>query len=134
MHGKTDALEQEIDIHLDSAEPLEILLKRDGGRIDGAVADAAGRPPARAEVVLVPDPARRRRTDLYKVVVSGDDGSFAIRGIAPGDYKVFAWESVEPNAYLNDEFMRQYEERGIPVRVTPGVNPRVQGRLILGEP
>jgi len=134
LHGKTNALEQEIDVRLDSTEPLEILLKRDGGRIDGAVTDTTGRAFARAVVVLIPEPARRRRTDLYKVVVSSADGSFAIRGIGPGDYKVFAWENVEPNAYLNDEFMRQYEEKGTPVRVGPGGNNFVRPAIIFAEP
>ena len=49
---------------------------------------------------------------------SDQSGHFIIRGIAPGDYKLFAWEDIENNAYFDPDFMRRSESSGKPVRVT----------------
>jgi hypothetical protein len=56
-----------------------------------------------------------------------------IRGILPGNYKLFAWENLEPNAYLNSDFLRGYEDLGIPVKVSAGDNNPVSVRLISKE-
>jgi hypothetical protein len=64
---------------------------------------------------------------LYQVVTTARDGSFRLpvnagegRSVPPGEYKVFAWESVPTNAWHNEAFMAQYETRGIPVDVKAG--------------
>ena len=36
--------------------------------------------------------------------------SFPCRGIAPGRYRIFAWEEVEQGAWQDDDFLRDYEE------------------------
>jgi hypothetical protein len=53
-----------------------------------------------------------------------------LRGIPPGSYKLFAWEELEPNAYLNSEYLRLYEQMGIPVTITSGDNAAVSARVI----
>jgi hypothetical protein len=46
-------------------------------------------------------------------------GKFNMDGIAPGDYKLFAWEAVPNGAWMNAEFLARYEGRGVAVSVTP---------------
>jgi hypothetical protein len=53
-----------------------------------------------------------------------------LRGIPPGDYKLFAWESNELNAYLNADYLQNYDAAGLPLRVVAGQNAAVQVRLI----
>jgi len=57
----------------------------DGGRMDGVVVDSANHPFAGADVVLVPDVARRSSPDQYRATESEADGHFILRGIPPGD-------------------------------------------------
>jgi hypothetical protein len=59
-----------------------------------------------------------------------EGGSAAVIFFAPGEYKLFAWDSIESNAELNAEYMRGYENLGTPVRIAPGENPSVPLRLI----
>jgi hypothetical protein len=56
-----------------------------------------------------------------------------IRGIPPGSYKLFAWEELEPNAYLNSAYLAIVEAFGTPVNITSGGNPPVSARLIPKE-
>ena len=80
--------------------------------------------------VLVPDTARRGRREQYRVATAGEDGQAILRGIPPGDYKLFAWEELEENAYLNSDYLRAYESLGIPVSIVAGDNPAVPVRVI----
>ena len=80
--------------------------------------------------MLVPDAARRTSPDQYRAVKSDAEGHFVLRGIPPGDYKMFAWQAIEPNAYLNDVYMRGYEPFGIATRVMPNAVGTTSIRII----
>jgi hypothetical protein len=110
--------------------PLEVQIGADGGRITGTVFDRDNATSAGATITLIPEGDARLRPDRYRTVLSGSDGSFALRGIVPGDYRVFGWDALEPNAYLNVDFMRAYLELGTPVRIQPGQSASVSLRLI----
>jgi hypothetical protein len=78
------------------------------------------RPAANATVVLVPPPQRRRNADLYRTTTTGPDGKFAMTGVPPGEFKLFAWPSLNGSPYLNPNFMAIYEARGASVSIFAG--------------
>ena len=86
-------------------------------RIEGTTVSEQQTPWAGARVVLVPAGALRPRTDLYKETQADLYGHFAIMGIPPGEYKLFAWQEIELEAYRDPDFLRPYEDRGVPVTV-----------------
>lgn len=107
--------------------PLQILIAYNGGSIEGLVDEreaAAG-----ASVVLVPDPSRRFVQSYYKAVMAGSNGSFSFRGVPPGVYQLFVWESVPDTAWLNPEFMSRWEGRGQLVSIEAGGSVSVRARL-----
>ena len=122
-----DVLEQFMQVQYDAQVPLDIQLAFDGVQIAGVVTDAAGQASDHASVVLIPDGNRRHRPDQYRMVTSAADGKFSIGGIPPGEYKLLAWEFIEANAWLNPDFMINYEEFG--AAVTLGPNARVSAQI-----
>jgi hypothetical protein len=54
--------------------------------------------------------------------------------VTPGNYKLFAWESFESNAYFDPQVLRQYEDQGKPVRVTEGGKATVEAKMIPAKP
>jgi uncharacterized protein (DUF2141 family) len=105
-----------------TSEPLgtfQVVLSSGAGAVQGIVADASGKPTAGAPVVLVPSPQHRQNRSLYGTAVSDASGHFTIQGVAPGDYKLFAWEEMDGSAYLNSHFLDPYENRGKTIRVVP---------------
>ena len=48
----------------------------------------------------------------------------------PGDYTLFAWESVEGEAYYNPEFLKSYEGQGSALRVGEGERKSVRVDVI----
>jgi hypothetical protein len=53
-----------------------------------------------------------------------------MRTIAPGDYKLFAWEDLEPGEYNDPDFIRKYEALATPVRVSESSNLTVEVKVI----
>jgi hypothetical protein len=92
--------------------PLDVLVSYAGGHVEGTVSGDDQQPAAGATVVLVPEGERRSRPELFRSTSSDDSGRFVLRGIPPGDYQVFAWEDVEQGAWLDTDFLRDYERSG----------------------
>jgi hypothetical protein len=100
-------------------EPVRILLKNDGARVDGRVRDG-GKIPARAFVVLAP---KDRSVEYWfrSAFTSPVDGTFRLNGVPPGDYDLFAFDRNDEDVYYDDAFLREYMSRSTPVSVQPRV-------------
>ena len=81
------------------------------------------------EAVLIPD-RRRDRIELYKTATTDETGHFTIRGIPPGDYKIFAWDGIEEFGYYDSDFVRLFEQKGTPVRIVESAKESLEVRII----
>ena len=81
------------------------------------------------QVVLIPDQGRDR-SELYKTSVSDQNGRFTFRGIAPGGYRVYAWEVIKANAWYDRDLLSQYEALGKPVRIQESSKETVDLKII----
>jgi hypothetical protein len=105
------------DVNAKNTSPLEIVLGSGAGTVNGVVLDGPTKVAPLATVVLIPEVSRRNNDALYVVAVSDASGRFTLRGVTPGDYRIFAWESIPAFAHVNSAFMAKYEDRGKPVHV-----------------
>lgn len=127
--GREDALGA-IHLSADMKDALlEVVLTTETGSVEGAAVSRTGDPAANVTVVLVPANARKRSA-LYKTLVTGNDGKFRFQEIPPGDYKLFAWDDIETGAWQDAGFMRPYESRGRPIRVSAGGKEEAQLSVI----
>jgi len=108
--GDTDVLANGITVAASETIPLEIVLASDGSAVQGVVLDKDQQPFAGATIVLVP--AQRSRADLFKSATSDQNGRYEFASVTPGDYKVFAWDDVEPDAWNDPDFLKDYEKQG----------------------
>ena len=110
--------------------PLEIRLSPGAGSIRGAVEAPGGRVSPNADVVLVPQFSRRENVMFYDRTRSDDKGQFTFQGIAPGEYKVFAFEQLPDTAERNPAFMARYETLGQTVDVNSSATAEIRIRLL----
>jgi hypothetical protein len=109
---------------------LDLLASANGGIAAGVVTDSNDQPSANAVIVAVPDPRFRSRTDHFRKVTSDQSGHFILGGLPPGDYTIYAWESVEGDAYYNPDFLRNYEGQGKTLHVNEGDHVNLQVKVI----
>ena len=107
-----------------------MVVSTNGGTIEGIVTTGDRKPSVSSTVVLVPEMTHRINSELYKVTTTDIDGRFTIRGIHPGLYSLFAWESVPSGAYLNSVFLTKYESRGFVVNVVQQSKNTAELRVI----
>jgi hypothetical protein len=106
--------------------PLTLTFASDGGTVSGSV-QSAGPGPAPLEVTLAPAGNRAGRADLVTTVEVEADGSFTIGSVAPGEYKVYAWELPDEALAEYPEFRKVLESKS--AAVTVGAGERLQVHL-----
>jgi hypothetical protein len=124
--GNADVLNDGLHISGPPDGLLEIVIGANAGKIEGTVVNVQQQPLANRTVVLVPDFRLRQRADLYKVVPTDNAGHFRMQGVTPGEYKLFAWENVEPGAWQDPAFIGTYENAGRPIHIYEGTSQNVQ--------
>jgi hypothetical protein len=125
----SDALNAAFTVDNPGAQ-LQLQLGFAPGRVSGTVADERAVAVPGVQAVLVPDEARRGRSDAYFAATTNQSGQFAFSNVPPGRYKVFAWEDIPAGAYQYPDFIRRYEERGQSITVNANGAVTVDVRLI----
>lgn len=120
--GNTDVLNGALHLEGKPSTPLEVVIGKNSGAIDGQVLTDRQVSVADVSVVLVPNV--RRRSELYRTTTTDVSGRFHFDRVPPGDYKVFSWEDVQEGAWYDPEFLRAHENQGMPVRI---VEARTEG-------
>jgi hypothetical protein len=127
--GQLDVLQPGFTINPPMNGTLEITLGSNPGQVTGTVSDPTTRPVSGIQAVLIPD-QNRTRQDLYKTALTDQEGRFTIRGVTPGDYRVFAWEDIEPFSYFDTAILSQYEQQGKLVHIPEAASANVDVKII----
>ncbi len=122
--GRADVTESGMDLTGGAGCDLAIDLSANGGQIEGQVVDDQGQPVKTVTVTLVAQGTRR--TDLFKQTASDAGGHFQLVGIAPGSYRLYAWQAVDYNAVRYDpDFVKPYEALGRSLEIVEGARESV---------
>ena len=113
-----------------------MILSRNVGQVAGVVQNPDTQQPAPfSVVVLVPQEKQRRDHDWYYMTVTADRfGTFTLKSVPPGEYKLYAWDEIENGAYMDPEFMKPLVSKGESVSVKEGSQLSEQLTLISAAP
>ena len=117
--GNTDVIESGVDLTGGGCE-LVVTLSANSGQIEGNVVDEDEQPAKAASVTLLPQGTKR--TDLARFATTDASGHFKIVGVAPGSYRLYAWEHVDDlNAVWYDpDFVKPFETLGRSLQIAEG--------------
>ena len=129
--GDRDVMQSGLDLTQGAAESrLVVVMSANGGQIDGEVEDDQSAPVVAATVTLVPSGAPLSKS-LFKSALTSPAGHFHMQGIAPGSYKLFAWEAVDINELMyNPDFLKPFDSQVQSVEISEGSKESVQLKLI----
>lgn len=104
---------------------VELVMNSKGGALEGVVVDK-DQPVANASVVAVPEEKYRKTRQRFGVGTTDQNGHFVIRGLAPGNYTVFAWQDLEDGAYYDAEFLKAQESNGTALKLEEGSRLKIE--------
>jgi hypothetical protein len=129
--GREDVTETGIDLTQGLApEDLTVVLNPNGGVIEGSVQNAKDEPAIGVTVTLIPDARQGSPMWLYKTANTDQNGRFVMKGVRPGEYKIYAWEELEGDAYQDPDFVKPHESAGETVNIKEGARETVQLKVI----
>ncbi len=117
--GSTDALGV-INVSSGSAAELDLMVGARGAHIQGVVTNSDPVPVPGVWVTLIPEEKNRKQKRLYQSVRSGANGKYEFRGVAPGTYDLFSWDSVQEHEWDDPDFLKAYQSKAISVTVGEG--------------
>jgi hypothetical protein len=127
--GDVDVLNDRLHLESQPQEALAIVIGSNPGTINGRVVDEGHTPVPGATIVLVHDSGLRYRVN-EKTSSSDSSGRFEFTNVPPGNYKLFAFESIERGAWQDPERTRPFESRAVSSRLDEGGKVSVDLPLI----
>ncbi len=122
-------------IDLSQMEPtpasLGITLDPNGGQIEGVVREENDQLAKATVVTLSPKLEQFSDPHLFRETTTDGNGHFVIRGIAPGEYNLFAWDQIETGAYRDPAFLKPYLDRGTVLTLRPNEQRTVELHTVL---
>jgi hypothetical protein len=117
-------------LDLGGSASVEAIFSRQTASVTGVVhAEGSEQPAAGVHVVLIPQ-EKDRREDLnaHKIATTDQAGRFAIRDIVPGEYRAYAWVTLDgrPPDYMDPDVVRPAEGKGVPVTLGEGASANIE--------
>jgi hypothetical protein len=115
--------------------PLELVFSTRGAKLSGSVfsknTPTAKDTPTPPRVVLIPDTSDASFREYWtRSAVFDQSSAFLIEGIAPGKYRLYAFEKVPEDIWLADEFLKEVEGSGVGYEAAEGSTSAVQVPLL----
>jgi len=128
--GPVDLLSSTVPVGSDVNAQFDVVISMNGGAVDARVSDDRGASVNGATVVVIPDAPYRERYDLYRTGTTDASGQVHIDGTAPGNYRLFAWDDVDKDAWQDPDFITGFEDRGVILHVSEGAIMSVEVKVI----
>ncbi len=129
--GDADVTESSIDFTNGVAGgDITVVIAISAGQITGTVQNEKLEPAPGAVVVLIPEGKRRELDRFFQTSSTDQNGNYTLKSIAPGEYRLFAFDTVEYGAYQDPEWLKPYESKGERLSVKEGEKQSMQLKLV----
>jgi protocatechuate 3,4-dioxygenase beta subunit len=124
QYGGRDVTEEGIE--MTSGATLDVVVSAAAAQVDAVVMDKDGKAAWNATVAL----SAKDGTNI-QVRTADENGILSLRGLKPGEYRLYAWEDVEPGAPSDPDFLKQYEGQAKSLKLDASGHEAVQLKAIL---
>jgi len=108
--GDQETVNTGLKINAGAAPALTVVASPNAATVEGMVKDKDQQPVQGSTVVLWPL-AKGARAALYKRVTTTEGGRFTIGSVPPGEYRLAAFELLDPGAESDPEFLATAESK-----------------------
>jgi hypothetical protein len=132
--GGQDVTYSSIDLTSGGAGALEIVVSPNAAEIAGVARTEQGDAAPDTLVTLWPAHASAQvLARSVRVTRSDNAGKYTFSDLAPGEYRVAAWEQVEAAILSAPEFLQAFESAAAAANVKEGARETVELRLISAD-
>jgi len=131
--GDQDVLTEDMLVRSGAKDRLNIVIGTQGASFEGDVRQGEN-PVPNAAVLLFPDGKYKRVLSLVSLAASDEKGHFEMKGLTPGEYKLYAFEELARNALEDPELLKPYEKSGLPLPLKEGPNDSRKLTVIHARP
>jgi hypothetical protein len=124
-YGTSDLLSEDLVVLLGESRPINVVLRDDFATLTGTLQGLSDTE-SRAEILVVPD---RAPSNPILTSASGH-GESGLGVFAPGEYQVFAFDSVDSLEYTNPDALREYSAKAVHVTLRANQKSSVTVDLI----
>jgi protocatechuate 3,4-dioxygenase beta subunit len=129
--GSQDLMKTALDLTGGSGGTLNVVLSPNAGDISGVVHGADGTPLWSVLVTLwTPGIPAEGVTDFTKIASTDVNGQFKFASLPPGDYRIAAWEQIEPGLATVPEFRIKFESKAAAVKLDENGHENTETPLI----
>jgi protocatechuate 3,4-dioxygenase beta subunit len=132
-YGDADVTDGGLSPQAGTDAALELKLSCRAARIEGVALTGDSLPAAGVYVVAIPDAPHRDHDWEYRAETTDQNGRFLLRGIVPGDYRLFSWNCGDDFDWYDREQLKPYESKGVRVSVEEGDRKTIQLEVLETE-
>ncbi len=127
--GKLDVLAEEMVIAPDTKDSLEIVISTRAAQLRGHVENGFA-----STILAAPQGEHASVQSFYGSTGVDENGDFEFKNLAPGPYRIYAFESLDPGAWRDPELLKSYAGLGMPVELAEGQALEIKVSPIPGAP
>jgi hypothetical protein len=129
--GGQDALHSVLDLTSGPGGNLEVVLALGAADVSGTVRNENGDAvPDAGLSIWSTDDRPSLLVDLFPNLRAGSGGAFKIPGLAPGEYRVLAWEQVDGGLQHDPELRKKFEAQAAKVKLDVNSHENIELKVI----
>lgn len=126
--GKEDVLTKDMVISSATSQPLEIEVSTRAAGLSGHVENGYA-----TTVLAAPQGDLASVLSFYAATGVDENGDFRFHGLVPGSYRIYAFEDMQPQAWFDPDFLKNYTGAGTPIDLAEGAAPEIKVNAIPGS-
>jgi hypothetical protein len=126
---KVGNVKPDAEFSLTGPASIELVAGTKAATLEGIVLDQGHQPVPNATVVAVPEERYRKVPSRYVVETSDQKGWFAMKGLAPGTYTLYAWLDLENDLYYDSDFLALQAGNATSMKIDEGTDQHVELKL-----
>jgi hypothetical protein len=132
--GSLDLSKTPLDLTSGSGGTLNVVLSPNAGDVSGIVHGADGMPAVSVLVSLwTPGVPAEGVTDFTRTAQTDANGQFKFASLPPGDYRIAAWEQIDPGLSTIPEFRIKFESNAAAVKLNENGHENIEAPLIVHD-
>jgi hypothetical protein len=122
--GGEDITGKNLDLTSSAGGEMQVIISPNAADVTGVVRNESGEPAPGVTVQMY------LGEDIKRTAVTDQNGGYHLTSLAPGDYRIYAWEDIEPGLGQDPGFRKNFESRAGVAKLEEKGHESVELKLI----